>query len=196
MANAHLKLTARLADLSIVKPLSLSNRFFHTTQKLAGAPHGEDPVKNFEDFKYPNQVSTFEHYRLPDALLDYEYNYPVCRDTMGIRWPGYWFKRRFVYVKEMEPELVVPDLEGFDLKPYVSHRTEERTVGEFTAKNLFDAIYLRQLTQDFEEGKEFKVSPEEIDEARLKAMQTGADLFEESPIDGVRAPPDYTKEFV
>lgn len=196
MANAHLKLTARLAELSIVKPLCSSSRLLHTTRMLAGKPHGEDPVKNFEEFKYPNQVSTFEHYRLPQALLDYEYNYPVCRDTMGIRWAGYWFKRRFVYVKEMEPELVVPDLEGFKLKPYVSHRTEETTVREFTAKDLFDAVYQGQLVNDFKEGKEFTVSPEEIDKARLKAMQTGADLFEENPVDGVRAPPEYTKEFV
>lgn len=192
MANANLRLTAKL----IASPLPQSNRYLHTTRILNGRPVGEDDIKNFETFKYPNKVSTFEHYRLPKALLDYEYNYPVCRDTMGIRWPGYWFKKNFVYVEEMEPNLVVPDLEGFNLKPYVSNRTEEQTVDKFTARDLFDAVYAKQVVDDYRNGKEFSVSPEEIDEARLKAMQTGSDLFEERPVDGVRAPPEYTKDFV
>lgn len=165
-------------------------RCLHTTPRLAGSPHGEDPIKNFEDFKWPNKVSTFEHYRLPQELLDHEYNYPVCRDTMGIRWPGYWFKRKFVYVKEMEPELVVPDLEGFDLKPYVSYRTEDITSVPFTAKHLFDSVYAGEIMRDFQEKQieDYHVSQEEIDESRLKALQTGADLFEDYTLDGVRAP--------
>lgn len=199
MAHLNIVQTARFIP-RLLKPQRLSSnfRYFHTTNMLAGTPHGEDFIKNFDDFKYPNQVSTFEHHKLPQELLDNEYNYPVCRDTMGIKWPGYWFKRKFVYVKEMEPELIVPDLEDFSLKPYVSHATEDITVKEFTAKDLFLAVYANQIIDDFREGKikDFKVSPEEIDQARLKAMQTGADLFEDSPLDGVRAPMEYTKEFV
>lgn len=190
---ASLKFTASCLAGPRIK---LSIRYLHITRVLAGHPFGDDPIKNFEDFKYPNQVGTFEHHKLPQQLLDYEYNYPVCVDTMGIRWPGYWFKRKFVYVKEMEPELIVPDLEGFTLKPYVSHRTEEISVKEFTAKDLFDAVYQEQIVNDFKEGKDFTVLPEDIDAARLKAMQTGADLFEDSPIHGVRAPIEYTKEYV
>lgn len=167
-------------------------RAIHTTQRLAdgGAPHRDDPIKTFKDFKWPNQITTFEHYKLPQDLLDYEFNYPVCRDTMGIRWPGYWFKRKFVYVKEMEPELVVPDLEGFQLKPYVSYRTEEVDVPAMTAKDLFDAVYAEKITQQFKENgiDEFEVPQESIDNARLSALQTGSDLFEEYTIDGVRAP--------
>lgn len=158
-----------------------------------GSPHGEDPIKNFEDFKVPNQVGTFEHYRLPKDLLDNEFNYPVCRDTMGIRWPGYWFKKKFVYVKEMEPELIVPDLTGFELKPYVSYRTEQVDTKPFTAKDLFNHVYAEGVEKAFKESQveTFEVPPEQIDEARLKAMQTGADLFEENPYDGVRAPVVY-----
>lgn len=164
-------------------------RCLHLTRILEGAPHGEDPIKNFEDFKYPNQVSTFEHYRLPQHLLDHEYNYPVCRDTMGIRWPGYWFKRKFVYVQEMEPDLIVPDLTNFELKPYVSHQTEDVDTKPFTARDLFEFTYAKKIAQDFINNnvEEYKVTQEEIDEARLKAMQTGSDLFEDFTEDGVRA---------
>lgn len=168
-------------------------RSFHLTSKLEGAPHGEHPVKNFEDFKVPNQVGTFEHYRMPQDLLDVEYNYPVCRDTLGIRWPGYWFKRKFCYVKEMEPELVVPDLEGFELKPYVSYRTEEVDNKPFTPKDLFDSVYADRIAEEFKEkgSVELNLDQENIYEARLKALQTGSDLFEEHTVDGVRAPMKY-----
>lgn len=170
-------------------------RFFQTTQILEGKPHGEDFIKNFEDFKYPNKVSTFEHYKLPKELLENEYNYPVCRDTMGIRWPGYWFKKKFVYVKEMEPELVVPDLEGFELKPYVSYKAEDVETKPLTAKDLFDHVYADQMIEDFStnDTQDYQVPQDEIDDARLKAMQTGSDLFEEHTYDGVRAPMEYVK---
>lgn len=176
---------------------TINNQFLrnnlHTSQTLLGAPHGEDPIKNFMDFKYPNKVGTFEHYRLPKHLLEEEFNYPVYRDTMGTRWPGYWFQKKFVYVQEMEPELVVPDLEGFELKPYVSYRAEEVQTEPFTAKELFESVYEDSIIEDFENNKldEYNVSPEEIDDARLKALQTGADLFEDRTLEGVRAPIEY-----
>lgn len=171
-------------------------RYFHGTRPLLGRAMGEHPIKNPETFKVPNKLSTFEHYRLPKPLLDHEFNYPVTRDTMRVRWPGYWFKKNFVYVAEMEPELVVPDLEGFELKPYVSYRTEDVDVKPFTARDLFDFVYANQIISDFQQkGQEqYEISPEEIDDARLKALQTGADLFEESPEDGVRAPIENTVE--
>lgn len=174
-----------------------SFRSIQLGQTLRGAPHGDDPVKNFIDFKWPNEVTTFEHYKLPQDLLDWEYNYPVCRDTMGIRWPGYWFKREFVYVKEMEPELVVPDLEGFELKPYVSYRAEEVDTQPHSAKELFDSVYASQVTENYKENniENYDVCQEQIDEARLKAMQTGADLFEENTLDGVRAPIEYRVDY-
>lgn len=172
-----------------------SIRCFHRSSTLFGRSIGEHPIKNPETFKYPNQLSTFEHYKLPLPLLDNEFNYPVCRDTMGIRWPGYWFRKKFVYVAEMEPELVVPDLEGFELKPYVSYKAEEIDVKPFTARDLFDFVYAGQIESDFKNGKQdYNISPEEIDEARLRAMQTGSDLLEENPEDGVRAPIENTVE--
>lgn len=173
-------------------------RCLHTTQRLTGYPHGDNPIKNFNNFKWPNQVTTFEHHKLPQELLDHEFNYPVCRDTMGIRWPGYWFKRKFVYVKEMEPELVVPDLEGFELKPYVSYRTLDIDTKKFTAKELFDSVYAPALEAKFKEDgtEDFDIPQEEIDSARLRALQTGADLFEEATTDGVRAPIEHVIEYI
>lgn len=161
-----------------------------------GSPHGEDPIKNFEDFKVPNRIGQFEHHKLPQDLLDNEYNYPVCRDTLGIRYPGFWFKRKFVYVKEMEPELIVPDLTGFELKPYVSYRTEEINTKPFTAKVLFEEVYADEVKKAFNENKveDFDVPQDKIDQARLKALQTGSDLLEETPFDGVRAPLEHTIE--
>lgn len=167
-----------------------------TQSASSGNSTWEDPVKNFNSLKIPNRIGIFEHYKLPQALLDHEYNYPVTRDTLGIRWPGYWFKRKFVYVQEMEPELIVPDLTGFELKPYVSYRTDDVDTAPFTAKDLFDQVYASKVEQAFKENsiEHFDVPQETIDEARLAAMQTGSDLFEESTLDGVRAPLEYVME--
>lgn len=163
---------------------------------LHDGPRGEDPIKNFEIIRVPNKVGIFQHYRLPKALLDYEYNYPVCRDTMGIRYPGYWFKKKFVYVKEMEPELVVPDLTDFELKPYVSYRTEDVNTKPLTAKDIFDEVYASKIEVAFKDNNidTFEVPDDDIDQARLRALQTGADLMEEHPLDGVRGPLEYTIE--
>lgn len=182
------------------RPLSQATfcqiRCLRTTAIARGRDHGQDPVKNFKDFKWPNEVSTFEHYKMPQALLDHEFNRPICRDTMGIRYPGYWFKRKFCYVKEMEPELIVPDLEGFKLKPYVSYRTGHISTEPHTAKEVFDACYAPRIEESFAKGEvhEFEAVPEDIDNARLKALQTGADLFEEYTRDGVRAPMEWQVE--
>lgn len=156
-------------------------------------PHFEHPIKNFTDFRWPNQVGTFEHYRLPKELLDNEFNYPVCIDTLGIKWPGYWFKKKFVYVKEMEPEIIVPDLTDFELKPYVSYRTEDIDTEPHSAKEIFDYVYADKVEDAYKEHKleKFDVPQEKIDEARLAAMQTGADILEDKPFDGVRAPLEY-----
>lgn len=197
-ATSILKSTVNCTDSAIFqkRPTVLmtmkSIRFFHQTSKLC-KPMGEDMIKNNENLKVPNKIGTFEHYRLPKPLLDEDFNYPVFRDTMGIRWPGYWFKRKFVYVPEMEPELVVPDLEGFQLKPYVSYKAEDIETRPFTAKELFDHVYAEKIETDFklDSKEDYTVTGEEIDNARLKALQTGADLFEENPDDGVRAPIEH-----
>ncbi|CAB3370330.1 Hypothetical predicted protein [Cloeon dipterum] len=92
----------------------------------------------------------------------------------------------FKQVPEMIPELIVPDLEGFKLKPYVSYRVADVVQSEFTSQDLFDAVYSKKIVQDFKEGKlsedgqpleyseEEKLTPEE---AFRRARKTGSDLF-------------------
>lgn len=72
------------------------------------------------------------------------------------------------------------------LKPYVSYRTPDITQTEFTAEDLFSVVYAKKITDDFnsgkldEEGNPREPSPEERmtpDEAKLKAAQTGTDIF-------------------
>ncbi|XP_036383726.1 39S ribosomal protein L41, mitochondrial [Megalops cyprinoides] len=60
--------------------------------------------------------------------------------------------RKFVRVKEMVPELVVPSLEGFKLKPYVSYRTPAGTEPALTPESLFSQAVAPQIQKDIEEG--------------------------------------------
>ena len=87
----------------------------------------------------------------------------------------------------MIPELVVPSLEGFNLKPYVTYESENVTQEEFTAKDLFTVVYGGKIQEDFKNGKltpdgeplhpseEEKLTPEE---AEIRAAKTGADMFD------------------
>ncbi|CAL8250180.1 unnamed protein product [Boreogadus saida] len=59
---------------------------------------------------------------------------------------------KFVAVKAMIPEFVVPNLEGFKLKPYVSYRTPGGTEPALTAESLFAEVVAPQVKSDFEKG--------------------------------------------
>jgi 39S ribosomal protein L41, mitochondrial len=133
----------------------------------------------FTLFSVPNDKGQFEAKHIPEPLFEDYYNYPIQYDPMKINHPGVWFRRKFVYVKEMEPELIVPDLTGFKLKPYVSYRTPEIEQPPLTANLLFNAIYGNDIINKYLKNEEIKVetSEEEIEEARLKHIQTGSDLF-------------------
>lgn len=60
--------------------------------------------------------------------------------------------RKFIQVQAMIPQFVVPDLEGFKLKPYVSYRTPAGTELPVTPESLFAEAVAPQIQQDFEEG--------------------------------------------
>lgn len=108
----------------------------------------------------------------------------------GVRQTGYQDGDKFVSVPEMIPEIIVPSLDGFMLKPYVTYRTQEVTQSEFTAQELFNVIYHEKIVQDFEKGKlgpdgeplepseNEKLTPEM---ARARASSTGADMFAAAP---------------
>lgn len=59
---------------------------------------------------------------------------------------------KFVAVREMIPEFVVPSLEGFKLKPYVSYKTPEGTEPVLTAETLFSQTVAQQIKKDIEDG--------------------------------------------
>lgn len=72
------------------------------------------------------------------------------------------------------------------LKPYVSYRVPEVTQSKFTAQDLFNAVYRLKIVDDFknnklkENGEPIEPSEEELlnsEQAKLKAKQTGSDLF-------------------
>ncbi|GBM44590.1 39S ribosomal protein L41, mitochondrial [Araneus ventricosus] len=134
--------------------------------------------RNFRKFNVANR-GTYED-------LKYFEEHPELEDQRGRRLPGYWEGSKFVREPEMVPELVVPDLKDFPLKPYVSYRTADIEQEKFTAEHLFYAAYYKKLKKDFEEGKldedgnSLEPSPEEkmdAEEAWKKARSTGSDLF-------------------
>ncbi|XP_070821293.1 large ribosomal subunit protein mL41 [Chaetodon trifascialis] len=60
--------------------------------------------------------------------------------------------RKFVSIRAMIPEFVVPNLEGFKLKPYVSYRSPRGTEPPLSAKSLFAEVVAPHIRKDFEEG--------------------------------------------
>lgn len=92
----------------------------------------------------------------------------------------------------MIPELIVPDLTDFQLKPYVSHRCNGIDQSEFTAKQLFEAVYSKKISDDFNDnkldanGNPLEPSASEAmapEVAKLKAQLTGCDLYTGEPKD-------------
>lgn len=114
-------------------------------------------------------------------------NFEIPFDKRGTRETGKYNKYgEWVHIPEMVPEIIVPSLENFSLKPYVSYRVSGIKQREYTAKDLFNLIYADKIKKDFKEGKldaqgqplhpsEYeKLTPEE---AKLRADKTGTDLF-------------------
>ncbi|CAN7983014.1 unnamed protein product [Ixodes hexagonus] len=154
-----------------VKPIaklpSIQCRSFATSEVCQGK-------RNFRKFLMPNVRGTFNDKARRDRVIE----------TYGYREPGVE-RDGLQMVPEMEPQLVVPDLEGFQLKPYVSYRVAEVCQGEFTARDLFDAQYSEQVAKDFKEGHRdlehhTRTLSERLskEEALQRAKQTGSDIFQ------------------
>ncbi|XP_051924352.1 39S ribosomal protein L41, mitochondrial [Hippocampus zosterae] len=60
--------------------------------------------------------------------------------------------RKFLARQAMIPEFVVPALDGFKLKPYVSYRCPAGTEPPVTAESLFAEVVAPQIKKDFNEG--------------------------------------------
>eukprot|EP00096_Caligus_rogercresseyi_P005750 TRINITY_DN2174_c0_g1_i1.p1 TRINITY_DN2174_c0_g1~~TRINITY_DN2174_c0_g1_i1.p1 ORF type:complete len:189 (+),score=46.60 TRINITY_DN2174_c0_g1_i1:37-603(+) len=104
-----------------------------------------------------------------------------CRGT-GIRHEHGW-----EHVPELVPQIIVPDLKGFALKPYVSYRAKDVTQEELTAKDLFNAVYGSKIVKDFkagllrEDGTSMEPNAEEEltpEEAYIAAKRSGSDVFQ------------------
>lgn len=140
--------------------------------------------KNFRKFLLHNRgTQQFKEARAAGFYPDIPVNKRGERDA------GYTDKKgKFVTVPEMTPQLIVPNLEGFELKPYVSYRAPDVTQTEFTAEDLFNEVYARKIVDDWnkkkltDDGQPIEPSAEELldaNDALLAAQKTGCDLYEE-----------------
>lgn len=137
--------------------------------------------QNFGNLRLYNKRHLREHKRgLSKKFPEYCHHYGV-RPTGVVQQGGYSEE-----IPEMTPELVVPDLTDFKLKPYVSYRTKEIFQEPFTAKDLFNVVYGRKILKDYKEGKlddkgdSLEPSEEELmtaDTAIMNARKTGSDIF-------------------
>lgn len=164
-----------LTSAPLWRLVATSHRSITTTAAVAGK-------KNFRKFLLYNKRGPriYKEQRItnPDPEL------PV--DKRGVRDTGYMLNGRYVEVPEKIPQLVVPDLTGFKLKPYVSYKTAEVVQSEFTSKDLFDAVYSKKIIDDYklgrlnEDGTALEPSAEEsltAEEAWSRARRTGSDIF-------------------
>ncbi|RWR98837.1 39S ribosomal protein L41-like protein [Dinothrombium tinctorium] len=175
----------RTLDLSFAKKCEKLNFVVIRTLQTSSERRGRDPFyvdqhKRVTKFTIPNRDSQWDPKHIPKHLFDDYFNYPIYKCPLGMKHPGFWFRDKFHYVKEMEPELIVPDLTDFKLKPYVSYRTPDVEQSEYNAKALFNKTYANTIVDEFLKGEkiEMKASEKDIRAARIKAKQTGADLFE------------------
>lgn len=79
----------------------------------------------------------------------------------------------------MKPELVVPDLKGFDLKPYVTYKAGDVDMPELTARDLYDLTYGDRLRMEFEAG-ELKEEVVKVQEKERKG-EVGNIHYEQRP---------------
>ncbi|NXN11190.1 RM41 protein, partial [Indicator maculatus] len=84
---------------------------------------------------------------------------------------------KFIRIKEMVPEFVVPDLEGFKLKPYVSYRAPEGSEPPMTAKQLFSEVVAPHIKKDVKEGT---FDPNNLEKYGFEPTQEGK-LFQLFP---------------
>lgn len=142
--------------------------------------HGK---RNFRKFLLYNKRGTnhFKEQRNAGAYPDL----PI--DKRGLKEPGIRNQKgEFKLVPELIPQIVVPDLKGFDLKPYVSYRAPEVYQSEFTPEDLFYSIYANKIIDDWnnkkinEDGTSKEPSSNELLDsygAQQRARQTGSDIF-------------------
>ncbi|KAL1138732.1 hypothetical protein AAG570_008794 [Ranatra chinensis] len=153
-------------------PFLVVFRTFSTSSRLLGK-------RNFRKFIIPNrgtEILKKTQKSNPDPRIPV-YSKSIYKDG-----------DKYVVVPEKIPELIVPDLTGFELKPYVSYRVPDIVQSEFSSKDLFNSVYAKKIAEDFKAGKldkdgnSLEPSEEELmtpEEARIRARKTGSDIFTE-----------------
>lgn len=89
---------------------------------------------------------------------------------------------KYIAIRQMIPEFVVPDLEAFKLRPYVSYRAQNGTEPPLTAQSLFDEAVAPQIRKDFEAGT---FNKEQLEKYGFETTQDGK-LFKLFPKNYVR----------
>lgn len=89
---------------------------------------------------------------------------------------------KFLPIQAMIPQFVVPNLEGFKLKPYVSYRSPRGTLPPVTAQSLFADAVAPQIKRDFDEGT---FSKDQLQKYGYEVTQEGK-LFKLYPKNYVR----------
>lgn len=142
--------------------------------------------KNFRKFYIPPEMRGTKAFREQQKIKPHP---DIPLETWGAR--PYTMEDdngHLVEVPEMIPELIVPDLTDFQLKPYVSYRAADITQSEFTAEDLFNAVYSNKIVDDWnkkqlnEDGSPKNPSEDELlepEEAFRRARIVGCDIFEE-----------------
>jgi large subunit ribosomal protein L41 len=142
-------------------------------------------VHNVDEFKVHNKMGTKEFKRKQNRYNPKYPDIPIHR--YGVKHASINHYAKPEMVPEMIPELIVPDLEGCQLKPYVSYATKDIYQDELTSQDLFNAIYGPKIVADFKQGKLDEngnpIEPTSLemmtpDEAYVKARQTGSDIFQ------------------
>ncbi|XP_018414856.1 PREDICTED: 39S ribosomal protein L41, mitochondrial [Nanorana parkeri] len=78
--------------------------------------------------------------------------------------------RKFVKVKEMVPQFIVPNLTGFNLKPYVTYKAPPGTEEEMSAEKLFMETVAPAIQKDYEEGT---FDPDTLEKYGFEPTQEG-----------------------
>uniref|UniRef100_A0A6G1R631 Mitochondrial ribosomal protein L41 n=1 Tax=Hypotaenidia okinawae TaxID=2861861 RepID=A0A6G1R631_9GRUI len=89
---------------------------------------------------------------------------------------------KFLLLRQMVPEFVVPDLAGFKLRPYVSYRAPEGSEPPMTAKQLFTEVVAPRIEKDVKDGA---FDPSNLEKYGFEPTQEGK-LFQLFPKNYVR----------
>lgn len=155
--------------------LRCQQRTITTTSALAGK-------RNFRKFNVYNKRGTRVVKEAQKTLA----TPPVPIHKRRVRETGILVDGEYVEIPEKIPEIIVPDLTGCKLKPYVSYKAPEVVQSEFTSLDLFNAVYSKKIIEDFKagtlqaDGSAKEPSADEqlsSTEALQRARKTGSDIF-------------------